>query len=400
MSNIVTLYQRLKGDKQIWMIATFLLLASILAVYSSIGSMAYRHKGGNTEYFLIEQITYVGLGFGFMWLFYRFDYRKLSRLAPYMLLICLGLLVYTLFFGHEIHNAKRWLMIPFINKTIQTSDLAKLALYIYLARTLATKQDVIKDMRAAWIPLFLPIVLICAIIAPNNLSTALIIFVTAFLMLFIGRISFKFLFSLSLVISIVGVAVFLLGLIFPNHIRTETWISRVQNFLKQDDSTFQVVQSKIAIANGGWNGLGPGHSLQKNFLPEAWSDFIYSIICEEYGLIGGIFVMILYMWLLIRCVKIVIRSPKAFGAILAMGLCLDIVINAFANICVSVQLLPATGLTLPMISKGGTSLIMYSISFGIILSVSRIVEGYIDLDKNVDKSIVLPQNIQPDENTN
>lgn len=398
MSGIVTLYQRLKGDKQIWMIATFLLLASVLAVYSSIGSMAYRSKGGNTEYFLIEQITYVGLGFGFIWFFYRLDYRKFSRIAPYFLLIALGLLVYTLFFGHEIHNAKRWIMIPLINKTFQTSDIAKLALFMYLARTLATKQDVIKDMKAAWIPLFLPVTLVCAIIAPNNLSTSLIIFSTALIMLFIGRISFRFIFSLSLVAIATGAAVFLLGLVFPDHIRTETWISRISNFLKQDDSTFQVAQSKIAIANGGWTGLGPGHSIQKNFLPEAWSDFIYSIICEEYGLIGGMLIMFLYVWLLIRCVKIVIRSPKAFGAILAMGLCLDIVINAFANICVSVQLLPATGLTLPLISKGGTSLLMYCISFGIILSVSRIVEGHIELDK--EKEMVSPQNTIANEGTN
>ncbi|HMP30407.1 MAG TPA: FtsW/RodA/SpoVE family cell cycle protein, partial [Saprospiraceae bacterium] len=283
MSNIVTLYQRLKGDKQIWMIATFLLLASILAVYSSIGSMAYRQKGGNTEYFLIEQITYVCLGFGFMWLFYRIDYRKFLKIAPYFLLITLGLLVYTLFFGHEIHNAKRWIVIPLINKTIQTSDLAKLALFIYLARTLATKQDVIKDMKAAWVPLFIPVTLVCVFIAPNNLSTALIIFLTSILVLFIGRISLRFIFSLSLVVTILGAGVFLLGLIFPNQIRTETWINRIANFIKQDDSTFQVVQSKIAIANGGWTGLGPGHSVQKNFLPEAWSDFIYSIIVEEYG---------------------------------------------------------------------------------------------------------------------
>jgi cell division protein FtsW len=169
-------------------------------------------------------------------------------------------------------------------------------------------------------------------------------------------------------------------MIFPNHIRTETWISRVSNFLEQDDSTFQVVQSKIAIANGGWFGVGPGNSLQKNFLPEAWSDFIFAIICEEYGLIGGFLILFFYMWLLIRCVKIVAKSPRAFGAILAMGLCLDILINAFANVCVSVQLIPATGLTLPMISMGGTSLLMNCISIGIILSVSRIVEGHVELD--------------------
>jgi cell division protein FtsW len=388
LSNIISIYQRLKGDKQIWMIVTFLMLASLLAVYSSIGSMAYRKMEGNTEFFLIKQLAFITLGCGFVWFFYRVDYRKLSKIAPVLLILSALLLIYTFLWGTEIHSAKRWVTIPFVDQTFQSSDFAKLALFLYLARSLATKQEVIKDLKAAWKPLFIPIVLTCGLIAPNNLSTAALIFVTSMLMLFIGRISFKFIFLLGLVTLLMGTSIFLLGLIFPNQIRTETWISRVKNFMEQDDSTFQVVQSKIAIANGGWTGVGPGNSQQKNFLPEAWSDFIYAIICEEYGLIGGLLILGLYIWLLIRCVKIVIKSPRAFGALLAMGLCLDIVINAFANVCVSVQLIPATGLTLPMISMGGTSLLMNCISVGIILSVSRIVEGYEELDPINNQNVV------------
>lgn len=352
------------------------MLSSLLAVYTSIGSMAYVTHGGNTEYFLAQQVTFVALGFAFIYLFYRADYRRIAKIAPYFLVFALIALVYTLSFGYEINQAKRWIMIPWIDKTIQTSDFAKLALFIYLARSIATNQHTIKDIKSAWKPLFIPILLVCGLIAPNNLSTAAIVFMTSLLMLFIGRISLKFIFMLGLATSIGATIIVLLGVVFPNHIRLETWISRITKFLAQDDSTFQVVQAKIAIAQGGFTGVGPGNSLQKNYLPEAWSDCIYAIICEEYGLIGGLFIMAMYIWLLIRCVKIVVKSPKAFGAILAMGLCLDIVINAFANICVSVQLLPATGLTLPLVSMGGTSLLLTSISLGLILSVSRVVEGF------------------------
>ncbi len=167
-----------------------------------------------------------------------------------------------------------------------------------------------------------------------------------------------------------------MGVLFPDVVRLETWIHRVSDFVNMTDESFQVQQAKIAIANGEWFGVGPGKSLQKNYLPFSFSDCIYAIICEEFGLIGGLAILGLYFWLLVRCVQLVTKSPKAFGAILAMGLCLDIVINAFANISVSVQLVPATGLTLPLISMGGTSLILTCISFGIILSVSKFVEEY------------------------
>lgn len=376
MTHVIKIYQNLKGDRIIWMIATLLLLMSVLAVYSSIGSVAYREHGGNTEFYLLQQLVFIGLGVGVMWGMYRMDYRIFAKLSPYMLVGAIILLAYTFFFGVEINSAKRWISIPWIDKTFQTSDFAKIALITYLARTIATKQDVIKNLKAAWVPIFLPVIIICAIIAPNNLSTAVLLFTTCMLMLFIGRIHMKYILYLLLIAVSMGTIIVLLGFIFPDVIRVETWISRITDFVSMNDDTFQVQQAKIAIANGEWFGVGPGKSLQKNYLPFSFSDCIYAIICEEYGLIGGLAILGMYFWLLVRCVKLVTKSPKAFGAVLAMGLCLDIVINAFANISVSVQLVPATGLTLPLISMGGTSLILTCLSFGIILSVSKFVEGY------------------------
>ncbi|HOY15241.1 MAG TPA: FtsW/RodA/SpoVE family cell cycle protein [Saprospiraceae bacterium] len=376
MTNVIKIYRDLKGDKSIWLIVTLLLLVSILAVYSSIGSIAYKEHGGNTEYYLIQQVVFIGLGVGMMWLMYQMDYRKFARLAPVLLVIAVTLLLYTFFFGKEVNSAKRWITIPWIDKTFQTSDFAKIALIVYLARTIATKQDVIKDLKSAALPLFLPIILVCGIIAPNNLSTAALLFMTCMLMLFIGRISLKFVFILLFLGVIAGLLITLMGVLFPDMVRLETWIHRVSDFVNMTDESFQVQQAKIAIANGEWIGVGPGKSLQKNYLPFSFSDCIYAIICEEFGLLGGLAILGLYFWLLVRCVQLVTKSPKAFGAILAMGLCLDIVINAFANISVSVQLVPATGLTLPLISMGGTSLILTCISFGIILSVSKFVEEY------------------------
>lgn len=376
MTNIVKLYQDLKGDKSIWLIVTLLLFASLLAVYSSVGSIAYKYKDGNTEFYLIQQIVFIVGGFGLMWVCYKMDYRKYARFAPILLVVAIGALLYTFFFGVEINEAKRWITIPWIDKTFQTSDFAKIALIIYLARSIATKQDIIKDVKTALIPLFLPIIIVCGIIAPNNLSTAGLLFVTCMLMLFVGRISLKFIFLLLLLAVIMGVMITLFGIAFPEHVRIETWITRITNFWNISDGDWQVQQAKIAIAEGGIFGVGPGNSIQKNHLPYAYADCIYAIICEEFGLIGGLVILWLYLWLLIRCITIVTKSPKAFGAILAMGLCLDIVINAFANISVSVQLIPATGLTLPLISMGGTSLLLTCISFGIILSVSRFVESY------------------------
>jgi len=349
-------------------------LFSLLAVYSAAGSMAFKLREGNTEYYLVQQFMFLSSGLLLMWLCYRLDYQKYARLAPYLIALSVPLLIYTMFFGTEMNEARRWITIPWIDKTFQTSDFAEIALILFLAKSLATKQEHIKDFKSAFLPIILPVILICGLIAPANLSTAALLFVTSITLMFIGRISLKYVFLLIFSGLLTGFAIYKIGLANPEFVRSKTWETRVKTFLNSSDEVYQIQQSKIAIASGKVFGVGPGNSIQRNHLPYAYADCIYAIICEEYGVIGGLLVLWLYLWLLIRCINIVTKSPRAFGAILAMGLCLNLVVQAFANISVSVQLVPATGLTLPLISMGGTSLLFTSISLGIILSVSRNAE--------------------------
>jgi cell division protein FtsW len=373
MRTITELYESLRGDKVIWLIVGLLGLFSILAVYSATGSMAFSQRDGNTEYYLIQQIVFIILGGVVMYLCYNLHYMQYSKWAPYLLLPTLILLVWTIFFGTEINEARRWITIPWIDKTIQTSDLAKLTLIIFIARSLSKRQDVIKDFKTGFLPVLAAVSLTCLLIVPADLSTAALLFLTCMLMMYIGRVNLKYIFILFLFGALGMFMIYGLSFIAPDMIRIETWISRINEYLYTDGG-YQIEQSKIAIANGGWFGVGPGESFQKNYLPYPYADFIYAIICEEYGIVGALFVLGLYLWLLVRCIGIVTRCPKAFGAILAMGLCLNLVIQAFANIAVSVHLLPVTGLTLPLVSMGGTSMIFTCMSLGIILSVSRYVE--------------------------
>lgn len=372
MNFVADIYHNLKGDRIIWMITVILGLFSILAVYSAAGSMAFTSRGGNTEYYLIQQLIFISLGFGLTYVCYNLHYMQYSKYAPLLLAITFPLLLYTIFFGTEMNEARRWITIPWIDKTIQTSDLAKLALIIFMARALSKRQDYIKDFKSTFVPIIIPVTLICMLIVPADLSTAALLFLTCLLMMFIGRVSMRYIGMLIIVGILSFLAIVALGEMFPEVVRLTTWQTRIADFIAGEG--YQVVQSKIAIANGGWFGVGPGNSFQRNYLPYSYADFIYSIICEEYGLIGGFVILGLYFWLLWRCIGIVTRCPKAFGAILALGLCLNIVIQAFANIAVSVQLVPATGLTLPLVSMGGTSILFTCISLGIILSVSRYVE--------------------------
>lgn len=374
MTNVISLYQNLRGDRSVWLIVALLSIMSVLAVYSSAGSMAFKMRSGNTEYYLFQQLIFVVTGMILLIMCYRLDYTFYSKLSPFLIAITIPLLAYTLFFGTEINDAKRWITIPWIDKTFQTSDFAKIALILYVARSLATKQEYIKDFKGAFLPIIAPVVLVCGLIAPADLSTAALLFVVCLTMMFVGRVSLRWVFLLLLTGALVGAIIFAIGLSFPEYVRVDTWISRINEFLYSSDGEWQVQQAKIAIASGEWIGVGPGNSIQRNHLPFAYADCIYAIICEEYGILGGFVVLGLYLWLLIRCISIVTKSPKAFGAILAMGLCLNIVIQAFANISVSVQLVPVTGLTLPLISMGGTSLWATCISLGIILSVSRYAE--------------------------
>ena len=247
---------------------------------------------------------------------------------------------------------------------------------IYVARELTRKQEYISSWSEAFVPIIVPVLVVCGLIAPANLSTAMVLFVTCLLLMFIGRVRPRFIFLLALLGVVVFAGLIVVGEFFPNLVRVETWISRVQDYIYNADGGYQVQQAKIAIANGGYLGVGPGNSISRNFLPYVYADFIYPLICEEYGLLGGLAVMGLYLTLFFRTVALVTRSPKAFGTFLAMGLSLSLVMQALANMAVSVHLVPATGLTLPMISMGGTSIIFTSIALGIILSVSKYIETY------------------------
>lgn len=373
MSSIIArLNAELRGDKAIWGILVLLSLFSLLAVYSSTGMLAYKYYGGDTEVYLLKHGMILLGGIFLAYICHLFDYMTFNRMAPILLLVAIPMLVYTLGFGVEMNDAKRWLEVPFIGLTFQTSDFAKVALILYIARVISSKQDYIKDFKGAFLPIIVPVMIICGLIAPADLSGAAVLFMTAILMMFVGRVSIPFI-ILLLLLGIVGFAVLIiLGDIIPE-IRSDTWQSRIEEF-RSAEGSYHAQQSKIAIANGGWIGLGPGNSIQRNYLPSAHADFIYAIICEEYGLIGGGMVIGLFVLFFFRITRIVTKSPKAFGAMAAIGLGASLLIHAFMNIGVSVNIIPVTGLNLPIISKGGTSILFTCISFGIILSVSKFVE--------------------------
>ncbi len=368
------IYAELRGDRTVWVIVAILAIFSILTVYSATGSMAFRERGGNTEFYLIKHGIFIAGGLLLTYLCYLMHYMQYSRIAPALLVLSIPLLVYTIAMGVEINDARRWITLPVIGFTIQTSDFAKMALIIYVARAISSKQEYIKDFNSAFLPIIVPILIICGLIAPADLSTALILFTTCLGMMFLGRVDIKYILLLVFLGIVVFALLIIIGMFFPDLVRLDTWIMRTQDFISDSEGGFQIKQAKIAIADGSWFGIGPGNSTQRNYLPAPYSDFIYAIICEEYGLVGGFTILTLYVLLFYRCVSIVTRSPKAFGAMLVLGLGLMITVQALANIAVSVHFVPVTGLTLPMVSMGGTSIIFSSIAFGMILSVSRYIE--------------------------
>ena len=365
----------LKGDRTIWMIIAVLSLFSILAVYSASGWEAWRSRGGNTTIFLVKHMVLMAFGFVIIYLCHLLHYRQYQRFAPIMILMAIPLLMFTLAFGRNINDASRWISLA--GFSFQPSEFAKIALIIYIARELTRKQDYITSFKDAFMPILVPVLIVCGLIAPANLSTAAVLFATCILLMFIGRVSWKYIFLLGILGVVVLAGLIAIGKLYPEAglVRVDTWISRLNEYSNVEDGGYQVQQAKIAIAKGGIIGKGPGNSLIRNFLPYAHADFIYAIICEEYGLVGATVVLALYVLLFLRNVKLVTRSPKAFGAFLAIGLSLLLTVQALANIAVNVNLVPATGLTLPLISMGGTSLLFTCVSLGIILSVSQYIES-------------------------
>jgi cell division protein FtsW len=390
-----SLRSRTRGDKVIWTAVFLLAIVSLLVVYSSTGLLAYKMYKGNTEIYLFKQFAFIVVGMAIIYFAHQVNYTLYSRVAKILFLVSIPLLVYTLVFGVKLNEGSRWIRLPIINMTFQTSDLAKLALFMYLSRLLSKKQDVIKDFRKGFLPVIIPVAVICLLIAPANLSTALLVGATSLTLLFIGRVSAKHL-LLTLAVALVPVLILLAAAVFRHSsnagttekprteghsglfIRVDTWISRVETFIyggaDNSDNNYQTNQAKIAIAKGGFLGLGPGNSQQRNFLPHPYSDFIYAIIIEEYGLAGGIFIMLIYLVFLLRSIRIFRRCPFAFGAFLALGLSFTLVIQALANMAVNVNLFPVTGVTLPLVSMGGSSFLFTCLAIGIILSVARNVE--------------------------
>ncbi|WP_109699943.1 FtsW/RodA/SpoVE family cell cycle protein [Chitinophaga deserti] len=370
------LLQKTKGDKVIWTIVFFLSAVSLLAVYSSTGSLAYRVYSGHTEYYLFKQLSVLILGILIIYFAHRVNYTIYSRVAQIGFLLSIPLLIYTLAFGSNLNDASRWIKLPVINLTFQTSDIAKLALFMYVARQLSKKQSTITDFRKGFLPIILPVAIICALIMPANMSTALLLGASCMLLCFIGRVPLKYLAGMVVAGIVLVVLMFGVAKLTGMEGRTKTWLNRIESFTAKEahEEPYQVQQAKIGIVNGGLLGKGPGNSTARNFLPHPYSDFIFAIILEEYGIFGAFLVMGAYLILLLRSIRIFKNCPYAFGAFLALGLSVTLVIQALMHMAVNVNLLPVTGLTLPLVSMGGSSVIFTSLSIGIILSVSRHVE--------------------------
>ncbi len=388
---------KIKGDRTIWVMVLFLYIVSILAVYSSTTTLAYRFRAGNTEYYVVRHFLIIILGVGLLFLSHNIKYSYYSRISQIALYIAIPLLLFTLIRGTAIHEASRWITLPVVNLSFQSSDLARLALIMYLARLLTRHSHDINNLQGSFIPLAGPVLLVCALIMPANFSTAAILFITSLVLMYIGRVRLKYIMGL-LGVSIVAAAVFILILgSMPGSSRVQTWQNRITTFIDKDNdnsSTYQADHAKIAIATGGITGKSPGKSTQRNYLPQAYSDFIYAIIIEEYGLVGGFFVLLFYLILLYRGIRIAHKSPGTFGALLAAGLSFSLVFQALINMAVAVNLLPVTGQQLPLVSMGGTSLWFTSLSIGIILSVSRSTEEEVQQDNIIQGD----QDDQPAEN--
>ena len=368
-------YRNLKGDPVIWFIVFVLSMFSILVVYSATGSLAYKMMGGDTEYYLFKHSFLVIASLVIMWIAHRIDYRYYSKISRIALIISVPLILYAWLFGPELNETSRWISIPIINQSFQPSDLANLALVVSLASMLAKRQKDIADFKKALVPMIIWIGVICGLIAMTNFSSAILLFGTCFLILFIGRIPVKYLGLLVLIGIIVGAVAFQVG------DRGKTLMSRWDSYTT-GELPYQAQQSRIAIASGGVFGKGPGQSEQRNYLPHPYSDFVFAIIVEEYGLVGGVAVLLLYLGLLYRGMQAASKSERTYGGLLSAGLSFALVVQALVNMGVAVGLGPVTGLTLPLISMGGTSQLFTGLALGIILSVTR---G--EVDKSASNSV-------------
>ena len=366
----------LKGDKVIWAIAALLGIFSFIPVYSSSSNLAYLYGDGSTFSYLLYHFAYLLLGFILIYAIHKIPYHYFKGLSLILMPIIFGLLLYTLAQGNTMAgaNASRWINIPIINKTFQTSTAAAVILLIYVARYLSKIKDKKVSFKESILPLWVPVALIVGLILPANFSTAAIIFTMVFTLVFLGGYPLKYL-GIIMLSAIMILTIFILSAkafpgVFPN--RVDTWMNRIENFSNGEDTKedYQIERAKIAIARGGVVGTGIGKSVQRNFLPQSSSDFIYAIIVEEMGLVGAFGVMFAYLVILFRLVIIATKSNTVFGKLLVIGVGLPIIFQALINMAVAVELFPVTGQTLPLISSGGSSIWMTCVALGIVLSVS------------------------------
>lgn len=378
------LKDKLRGDWQIWFIIAVLSLFSILVVYSASSALAYKRAGGNTESYLLSHTIHLLLGLGVIWCMHRINYTNFAGVSRLLLWITPILLLYTYFFGTTVGGTKRWINIFGIS--FQSSDLVRLVLITNLAAMLARRQNMEYNPKTL-VGLIFWCGLLCGMLAITNFSTAVILGLTCFIIMWVGRVPGRYLlrmagFVMGAIIVVLSISIFLYnrGVDFG---RGQVVLERIEAFAKVDlngdkiignadrDDSYQRDQAMIAIARGGAIGIGPGKSFQRNYLPEAFSDYIYAIIVEEYGFLGAIVTMFMYLWLLYRGLKNVENTNRAFGGLLCVGLTFSIVFQAFVHMFINVGLGPVTGQTLPLMSMGGTSILFTSVAIGIVLSVTK-----------------------------
>jgi len=393
------IFQHIKGDKAIWAVVTLLALFSFLPVYSSSSNLAYLYGDGNTFRFLLKHFAHLVLGFAILYGVHKVPYHYFKGLSVIGLPIVFVLLVVTMTQGTTIGgaNASRWIRVPFVGVTFQTSTLASVVLLTYVARYLSKIKDKTVTFKETLLPLWMPVFVILALILPANFSTTAIIFTMIIVLLFVGGYPKKYL-GIIILAGALALTLFVLTAkafpdVFPN--RVDTWMSRIDNFIdgEETQADYQIEKAKIAIASGGTLGLGPGKSIQKNFLPQSSSDFIYAIIVEEFGLIGALFLMSLYLFLLFRFVIVAHKANTIFGKLLVIGVGLPIVFLALINMAVAVELFPVTGQTLPLISSGGSSIWMTCLAIGMVLSVSAKREVIINEDQEENPLDILSEAI-------
>jgi cell division protein FtsW len=368
------LLNRLGADRVIWLTALFLGLISLLAVYSSIASLAYKSDAG-TFRFLFKHLLMLASGAAIMYVASKPRFTVYSRLSKLLIGATAALLLLTLLLGANLNSASRWMMIPGLGVTFQTSDLAKVVLIVYVARVIS-KHDGPWTLRNVLLELMLPVGGICALILPANFSTAALLFATCMLVMFIGRVPVKHMALIGLIAAGGFGVLLLLAKTSPGLLpRLDTWVARIENFTSDEvdsDANYQVEHAKIAIASGGLLPNGPGTGTSRNYLPHPYSDMIYAFIVEEYGsILGGLGMLLLYLILMFRAIRIANKCEKPFGALVSMGLGLSLVVQALVNMAVAVNLVPVTGQPLPLVSMGGTSIWFTCLAIGIILSVSR-----------------------------